>query len=87
MFMWDSKKHLQTMIQKRGEKGGEVLSSAPLNPEIVKDEDGEINPHHIAAQDVLSAIHEKSAEKYMHAMGNFIDLHMSKDSNEPDPKD
>lgn len=78
MMLHDTKKALMTIMRKRSEKSGEVMSEAPMKSESVKDEDGEVDGRHEAAQDMLSAFHEKSPEKLMAAMANFHDLHAMK---------
>jgi hypothetical protein len=88
MFMWDSKKKLQTMLQKRNKAGDIVSGPMPMKPEVSLDEGGEIDQRHVAAQDVMAAFHEKSAEKLKGALSNFMDLHMAMgggDDDEPDP--
>lgn len=76
MFFDDSKKTMTTIMSKR-KPSGEV-SQTPMKPEIVKTEDGELDGKHLAAQDILAAHHSQSAEQMMEAMGNFIDLHLSR---------
>lgn len=83
--MIDPKKAYQTVMAKRNPKGEALSGPAPMNAEVSKDEDGEMDPRHAAAQDVMSAMHEKSPEKLMQAMANFHDLHSmhkEKDSEE-----
>jgi hypothetical protein len=74
MFFDDHKKHVTSIMSKRSPKG-EALSQAPMKAEHVSDEAGEVDPRHLAAQDVLAAHHEKSPMKLMEALSNFIDLH------------
>lgn len=66
-----------TIMAKR-KPDGEKLSESPMKPEVVKDEDGQVDGRHVAAQDIMSAIHEKSPEKLMNALANFHDLHNAK---------
>jgi predicted Abi (CAAX) family protease len=76
MALWDKKKQLQTVMARRRDGKGEVIAAvAPVKPEIVKDDEGHIDHLHVAAQDMLSAIHEKSAEALMRAIVNFIDMY------------
>ena len=87
MMMWDKKRQIETIMQRRKAGGGEVIAGpAPMKHEKVKDENGAIDPRHLAAQDMLAALHEKSPEKLMHAMGNFLELHSSAGS-QPEPKE
>lgn len=83
MIMADDKRRIATIMASRKSAKGEDLGAAPMKPEIVKHEDGEIDGRHVAMKDFLAGVHEKSPEKMMHALGNFHDLHMSmKDSGE-----
>lgn len=87
MLMWDKKKSLETIMQRRKPGGGEIIAGpAPMKHEVVKHEDGNIDGRHLAAQDMLAAFHEKSAERLMGAMANFMDLH-SVNGNKPEPKE
>lgn len=74
MLMQDEKKAAMTIIRKRAEAGAPAMA-APMKQENVSDEDGMPDGRHAAAQDMIAAFHEKSAEKLMQAMGNFHDLH------------
>lgn len=74
MIIYDRKKAITTMMAKRHPKTGEV-SSAPMAPSSVKDEDGNMDPRHAAAEDVISAMKEGHAGKLMEAMAAFHDLH------------
>lgn len=73
-MMHDDKKALMTIMRKRSEAGAPAMAS-PMKQESVKSEDGEPDGRHAAAQDVMAAFHEKSAERLMEAMINFHDLH------------
>ena len=83
MIIYDHKKALATMMAKRDPKYGSK-SVAPLKPEIAKNEDGSVDGRHAAAEDMLMAIHEKSAHKLKEAMANFHDLHMGMNSENPE---
>lgn len=83
MIMPDDKKRIATIISSRKSAQGENLGSAPMKPEIVKHEDGSMDGRHIAMQDFLAGVSEKSPEKMMRAMGNFHDLHASMKEMEP----
>lgn len=80
-MFWDEKKALTTIIAKR-KPSGEKVSEAPMKSEVVKDEDGDVDGRHEAAQDMMAAIHEKSPQKLMEALANFLDLHSLKTSGE-----
>lgn len=86
MIIPDLKRHATTIMARRTAKGEALTAPAPMKPELSETAPGEPDPRHIAAQDMLSAFHEKSAEKLKTAMGNFIDLHgLKKDAGEPEP--
>lgn len=90
MMMFDRKKSLQTIMQKRMAGGGEVVAGpTPMNEERSREEDGSPDLLHLASQNVMDAFHSKSAEKLKSSLSNFLDLHMSqKDSSaEPEPED
>ena len=74
MITFDNKKALDAILSKRTPKG-EALGAASMKPEVVKSANGEIDGRHTAAQDAMMAISEKSPEKFMQALGNFVDLH------------
>ncbi len=83
MIMPDDKKRIATIISSRKSAKGEDLGAAPMKSEVVKNEAGEIDGRHLAAQEMMSALHEKSPEALMRSMMNFIDLH----SNMPKVED
>lgn len=64
-------------MAKRSAKGQRLSGPAPMKTEVVKTDEGEIDGRHVAAQDAMAAMHEKSPMKFMDAMSNFIDLHSS----------
>lgn len=72
-----------TIMARRGEKGGEhIASPTPMVSTEVKDEDGEVDGRHAAAQDVIAAMNEAHPAKLMGALSNFIDLHNAMASTE-----
>lgn len=72
-----------TVMAKRGAKGGPMISGpAPMKEEKSMTEPGEPDGRHVAAQDMIAAIHEKSPEKLMGALANFHDIHSSMVDNE-----
>lgn len=79
MMIYDHKKAIATMMAKKDPKDGS-MSTAPMKPESVKKEDGSLDGRHSAAEDILMAIHEKSAAKLMEALSNFYDLHEMEES-------
>lgn len=74
MMMIDKKKAITTIMERRRDKDGST-SEAPMVPSEVKSEEGESDPRHEAAKDILSALHEKHPAKLMEAMGAFMDMH------------
>lgn len=74
MIMWDRKKAMMSIMAKRHPKDGE-MTQAPMAPSEVHTDDGNADPRHIAAQDILMAIHEGHAEKLMEGLKAFIELH------------
>jgi hypothetical protein len=87
MIIPDLKRAITTVMSRRSSKGGaEVSGPAEMKPEMVKSEEGEVDGRHMAAQDLLAAISEKSPQKMMEAMANFHDLHAMK-ASEPEPKE
>lgn len=85
MIIPDKKRYMSVIMARRREPSGEVVSSGEVKPEISREENGEIDGRHQAAQDALMAMSEKSPQKFMEAMGNFIDLHQMK-ASEPEKK-
>ena len=84
-MFFDHKKAVTTIMAKRNGMGEPTMSPTPMKPEVVKNEDGTMDGRHAAAQDMMGAMHEKSPERLMQAMANFIDLHMH-EGNKPEPK-
>ena len=78
----DDNKRIATAILSKRKPSGERISMAPMKTEVVKTEDGEPDGRHLAAQDMMSAIHEKSPQKFSEALKNFIAIHHSM-SDEP----
>ena len=84
MFFDDKKKIATTIIGKRNPATGDrTAGPMPMMAESTKDEQGEIDPLHLAAEDILAAHHEKSSFKLVEALGNFLNLHSHKSSEEP----
>ena len=82
---------MQTMIARRKSGGGPIeLGPMSMKPEIVRDEDGDIDGRHLAAQDMMMAMKEGSAEKFHGALQNYLDIHNSMKDDpevEPEPED
>lgn len=75
MIIPDDKAKIATIIRSKRSAKGEKLGSAPMMAESVKDDKGEVDGRHVAAQDIMMALNEKSPERLMHALANFHDLH------------
>lgn len=78
MILPDDKKRIATIVSRRRSASGESLGAAAMKPEIVKHEDGSIDGLHVASQDLLAAIHEKSPEKLMKALLAWQDIHANR---------
>ncbi len=76
MFFDDNKRIATVIVGKRNSKG--KRTETPMANEESKTEDGEIDPMHLAAEDIISAHHEKSPQQLMEALANFIELHQAK---------
>jgi hypothetical protein len=82
MFFDDHKKQITTVLARRSPKGEPLAGPAPMKMEINKEEPGEVDGRHVAAQDIIAALHEKSPQKLMETLGNFIDIHRSKETKQ-----
>ena len=79
MMIIDKDKATTTIMGRRRNPDGST-AEAPMVPSEIKSEEGESDPRHEAAKDILSALNEKHPGKLMEAMINFHDLHqMHKD--------
>lgn len=88
MMMHDQKKAVMTIMKKRSSKGEHIAGPTPMRAENVKTSDMEPDGRHFAAQDMISAFHEKSAANLMTALSNFIDLHgMKPGSSAPESEE
>lgn len=83
MIQWDKNKMMTQLVAKRKPGGEKTMDPTPMKNEVVKTEEGELDGRHMAAQEMIGAFKEGSAEKFMTSLGNFIDLHGSK----PQPKE
>lgn len=84
MHIHDKKQALMTVMAKRGDKGGPVTAGpVAMKPEISMTEPGEPDGMHAAAQDMIAAHGEKSAEKLSAAMKNWMTLHNSQQAQSP----
>lgn len=79
MLMIDKDKAYTTVMGRRRDADGST-SEAPMVPSDIKSEDGNADPRHEAAKDILMAMNEKHPGKLMEALAAFHDLHsMHKD--------
>lgn len=84
MIIPDKKRYQTFITSRRREPSGEVVSGpGSVKPEISKEENGEMDGRHQAAEDAILALGEKSPQKFMEALANFIDLHHLKASEPP----
>lgn len=84
MFFDDPKKTAMSILSRRKASGERTAGPAPMKSEVVKDALGEPDGRHIAAQDILAAVHEASAQKFSEALGHFMDMHQSKGPAAPE---
>lgn len=70
MIMMDPHKAVAAIIKSRGG------DKAPRKNEMTKPTDGELDPRHMAAEDVMMAIHSKNIHHLKEALSNFHDMHM-----------
>lgn len=80
MFFDDHKKAVTTIMSRRKPDGSKSMDNVPMKAEVVKTSDGEEDGRHVASQEMLGALHEKSPMKFMEALANFIDIHQSRKS-------
>lgn len=86
-MMWDRKKQMGALMQKRKAGGGPLeIAASPMKDEVVKTEDGMPDGRHMAAQDMMGAMAEKSPEKLMQALSDFMDLHLAQPAKQ-DPRE
>lgn len=87
MLPFDEKKTIATIVSKRHPKTGEHSAAPMASERPTKLEGGEIDGRHAAAQDVMSAVHEKSPQKLAEALANFHDIHKMHSEKAPSPKE
>jgi hypothetical protein len=82
---FDDHKHTATIIAgKRNFKGDRTMDPSPMAADVMKSEDGNIDGRHIAAQEILAAVHHKSPIKLVEALSNFMQIHHSSENALPD---
>jgi hypothetical protein len=88
MLIHEKKKALQTLMMRRGEKGGPVTAGpAPMQAQMSMTEPGDPDGRLAAAQDAMAAFHNKDPQKLVEALGNFHDIHSSMNEAEPTPEE
>ena len=75
MFFDDVKKNATTIMGRRNEKGQRTMEPMAMKPEIAMDEGGELDGRHSASQEMIGAIHDRSAQKLTDALSNFLTIH------------
>lgn len=78
MFIDDAKKNAMTILSRRKSDGTKTIDAMPVKPEVTKDVDGSTDERHVAAEEMMAAHREGSAEKMSQALQSFIDIHMNK---------
>lgn len=91
MFMFDKKRDMSSIMARR-KKGDDEMGPMEMKNESVKEDNGDMDGRHLAAQDALMAIKNGSASEFMDAMMSFHDLHSAKKfeqeaENEPESED
>ena len=75
MFFDEHKKSATIIAGRRNAQGDRTMEPTPMKAENARSEVGQVDGRHLAAQEMLAAIHEGSALKLMDAIGNFMDIH------------
>lgn len=86
-MMWDKKKELGTIIKRHRDGAGKAPSEAEMKNQVELSEGGEIDPKHLASEEMISAFHNKDPMKMKEAMSSFIDLHLHESEKAPSPKE
>lgn len=77
-------KTMTLIMAKRNPKDGSSHKSE-MKPQKSMNEGGEVDGRHAAAEDAISAMHNKDPHQLMQALANFMDMHMNMpDSEEPE---
>jgi len=77
--MFDRRRALNTIVARRDPKSGDrTVSPTPMKNEVVKKEDGELDGQHLAAQGMIAALKEGSAQKLNEAMNDHYALRGAK---------
>lgn len=82
MMFDDDNKKIATAILSKRKPDGDRISQSPMKSEVIKDEDGVPDGRHLAAQDMIAAFHEKSAERLNQALQSWSAIHNSKSEDE-----
>lgn len=81
MYFDDAKKTATVIAGKRDAKGERTQAPTPMKLEHVADENGMVDGKHVAAQEIMGAMHEQSPLKLMDALSNFMEIHNNKKEN------
>lgn len=73
MMMLDEKRAVGAIMKRRKQAG--AGQEADKNITLTKPTDGELDPRHMAAEDVMNAFHSRNVHHLKEALGNFHDLH------------
>lgn len=73
MIMMDPHKSVVAIMKKR--KAG-MPDGASAEGHLTEKDDGNLDPRHMAAEDVMNAFHSKSVPHLKEALANFHDMHM-----------
>ncbi len=87
MFFDDKRRAVTTMMARRSPKGDKISGPAPMKNELVMDEDRVPDGRHMAAQDILAALYEKSPEALMKSLDNFMAIRASAPASPDGPKE
>ena len=79
MAMDSNRKIAAILVKGRLPKAVDPMDPAPMLPDSMKGEEGEIDDRLIAAHDVMSAFKDGDAKLLKEALCNFIDLHQEMD--------
>lgn len=76
-MLTDIQKAREIMMAKRTPKGERLSGPVAMKTEKAVTEEGDVDGRHVAAEDLVSALSEKSPQRVNEALKNFMDLHAS----------
>lgn len=74
-MIYDVSKLAEKVIAKRTPKGETLSGPVAMKNESSRLENGEVDGQHVASEDLVAAINEKSPQRVREALKNFMDLH------------